>query len=118
MTRFHLRGLRNLRCTPLMVLLSRGLALERRENLEVLETGLRLIVFATKLRDAGTREHSRRIRIAQKIIDLANSVIAEEVRTANSLNKSDPEYMSWQQVADALDISRTAAFTRYGKERK
>lgn len=83
-------------------------------NLETLEETLRLAVFVAKLRDAGTREHGRRIRLGKKIVDLGNSIIAREVRKATSLPKSDPESMSWQEVADSLDLSKSATFTRYG----
>jgi hypothetical protein len=97
-----------------MVVHARGLQLDIKEKFE---PTLRMAIFVQKLRDSGSREHARRIRLAKKIADIANSVIAHEARTANSLSFSDPAHLSWQQIADALEISKNAAYTRYGIKR-
>lgn len=82
---------------------------------ETIEPTLRMVIFAQKLRDSGSREHARRIRLAKLIADIANSIIAREVTKATSLSSSDPAHMTWKEVGDALGLSKSAAFTRYGK---
>jgi hypothetical protein len=89
----------------------------RRCNLEIVEKvedTLRLAIAVGRLRNSGSREHRRRIRIAKQISDLANKVIAYEVRAAISEPAGDSARMSWQEIADTLEISKTAAYTRYG----
>lgn len=84
------------------------------EIVEKLEDTLRLAIAVTKLRESGSREHRRRIRIAKQIVDLANAVIAKEVRAAIDEPVGDKARMTWREVADTLDISPSTAFNRYG----
>ena len=112
MARVLLGRLRNCSCTGLMVSLA-----GRCRVLEIatrVEDTLRLAIAVAKLRESGTREHRRRIRIAKLIADLANKVIAHEVREAINEPEGDPAKMSWQQIADTLEISKSAAYNRYG----
>jgi DNA invertase Pin-like site-specific DNA recombinase len=84
------------------------------EIVEKFEDTLRLAIAVTKLRESGGREHRRRIRIAKQIVDLANAVIAKEVRAAIEEPVGDRSRMTWQEVADTLKISKTTAYNRYG----
>jgi hypothetical protein len=77
---------------------------------------LRAAIYIAKLRDSGERAHVYRIRLGKKIADIVDSFVAEEVQRATSVAKSDPAAMSWAEVASALEISKSAAYNRYGNK--
>ena len=67
-----------------------------------------------KIDEAKPHHHSHKIRCANRAIEILSEMIAKEARQANSLPRTAPGYMSWNEIAVALDLSKTAAFTRYG----
>jgi hypothetical protein len=73
-------------------------------------------VILDRIRDSNPRNHALRIEMAKMVIDIMNDFIAEEVKAATSQPKESPEHLSWQKVADRLDISKSAAFARYGSK--
>ena len=75
---------------------------------------LRAATLIARLRESGFRAHEYKIRTANKVCNIMQCFITEEVKRANSLPSKDPAYMSWDKVGKALNISRSAAFTRYG----
>ena len=77
---------------------------------------LRAAIYIGRLRDSGERAHAYRIRVAKRLSDIIDSFVAEEVCRATSVSKNDPAKMTWDQVGQALEISRSAAFSRYGKK--
>lgn len=74
----------------------------------------KLLDLIEKMSKAAEHHHSHKIRCAKKATDLLNEIIAHEVKKANSLPRNAPGHMSWNEVADALELSKTAAFHRYG----
>lgn len=82
---------------------------------EKFEQTLRLAIFVAKLRDTSAHDHKRRIRFAKKILDLANRILAYEIRKATSAPEGSEEHMSWAEIADALEMPKTTAYNRYGK---
>lgn len=72
-------------------------------------------IYLAKLRDSGCRDHAYRLRVASKLRNLIDAFIADEVRAATEKNKSDPAYLSWTKVGELLNLSRSAAYTRYKK---
>lgn len=75
---------------------------------------LRAAIFIARIREAQPNKHVLRLRYAKRLLDIVNSFIAEEVHTANSLPKTDPNHMSWNDVSQVLELSRSAAYARYG----
>lgn len=81
-----------------------------------MERLLSALIFLAKVRDANPNRHEYRIRCAKKARDAIDAFIVTEVRTANSKSVKDPTHLSWARIGEALDLSRSAAFTRYGKK--
>lgn len=81
-----------------------------------MERILSAIIFLSKVRDANQNRHEYRIRCAKKARDAIDSFIMSEVRAANAKPLKDPSHLSWGRIGEALDLSRSAAFTRYGKK--
>lgn len=81
-----------------------------------MERLLSALIFIAKVRDAGPNRHEYRIRCAKKARDAIDAFIVNEVRTANSKSTKDPTHLSWARIGEALDLSRSAAFARYGKK--
>lgn len=82
--------------------------------MEQREKMIRVGVLVSRLLESSNREHCSRIRMAKKAIDILSAFIETEVYTANNLPKNDSARMSWDQIAQALGISKTAAYARYG----
>lgn len=78
------------------------------------EKVVRIGVLVTRLLESSAREHRARISLAKKAIDILNDFIEYEVHTANDLPKNDPAHMSWAHIGSALNLSRSAAYARYG----
>jgi hypothetical protein len=72
-------------------------------------------IYVSRIRDTSARNHAYRLRLANKIRQLIDDFISAEVQAAVSEAKDDPAHMSWQQIADTLELSKSAVFTRYGK---
>src|SRR5947208_994303 len=73
---------------------------------------LRAALYIARIRESSDRAHAYRIRAAKKLSDIVDNFVAEEVRRATSINKTDPAHMSWEQVGQALEISKGAAYNR------
>jgi hypothetical protein len=82
--------------------------MEQREKL------IRGGAFLSRLLETSRGSHCERIRLAQTIVDILNAFIETEVFDANKLPKTDPNYMSWNDIGGVLGISKTAAYSRYG----
>lgn len=63
-------------------------------------------------------DHALRLRLALKVRKAVDLFIAEEVRAANSKPQEDESYLSWAQIGSALELSKTAAYARYGGREK
>ena len=79
---------------------------------------LRIAILIARLRESNNCHHAHRIRLAQRIVDATNIFIAEEVRRANNKKPTDPNYMSWAKIGQAVGLSRNAAYTRYGDKKQ
>lgn len=77
------------------------------------ERVLRMAIFVARLRDSSTLSHEIRIRAAKKLADLTEDFIKEEVERANSKPRNSIGYLSWGQIADLLELSRSAVYARY-----
>jgi hypothetical protein len=80
------------------------------------EVLLRAAIYLSRLRDSGSRDHAYRLRVAKKLIDLVNAFVADEAKAATEVSKKDPAYLSWEQVGQCLDLSKSAVYARYGKK--
>lgn len=78
---------------------------------------LRAETFLARVRNAKTTDHFERIRAAKLVVEVMNSFIALEAQRANHRNHSDPAYLSWDEIAKAMEMSKTAVYHRYGKNR-
>lgn len=78
---------------------------------------VRAAMFVAKIRDSSPEDHQERLMYAKKLRDLVDDFIFEEVKAANSKGKGDKNYMSWDKIGQVMDLSRSAAFTRYGAKR-
>jgi hypothetical protein len=79
---------------------------------------LRAALYIARIRESNDRAHAYRIRAAKKLSDIVDSFVAEEARRATSTTETDPAHMSWAQVGQALDISKSAAYNRYGEKKR
>lgn len=79
---------------------------------------LRAFMHLARVRDSSERAHAYRIRTIKRLCDLLEGFLAEEIRRATSLPKGDDARVSWQQVANALEVSKTTAWNRYGASEK
>lgn len=79
---------------------------------------LRAALYVARIRESSDRAHVYRIRAAKKLSDIVDSFVAEEVRRATSTSKTDPAHMSWSEVGSALEISKGAAYNRYGDKKR
>lgn len=77
---------------------------------------LRAAIFVSRLRDSNSRAHAYNLRAAQKIIDIMGNFIAEEVQEAVKENDTDPAHLSWVEIGQCLNLSKSAAYARYGKK--
>lgn len=59
--------------------------------------------------------HSIRIKLAARAVDSLNAFICAEVLDA--VDKTRPGYMTWDQIAETMGLSKSAAWSRYGKKR-
>lgn len=75
---------------------------------------IRIGVVISQLLESSSREHNSRIKLAKKAINILNDFIEFEVHAANNLPKEDPAHMSWEKIGNAVGLSRSAAYTRYG----
>jgi hypothetical protein len=80
------------------------------------EVLLRAAIYLSRLRDSGSRDHAYRLRVASKLQQLVSNFIAAEAKAATETNKKDPAYLSWEQVGQCLDLSKSAVYARYGKK--
>lgn len=78
------------------------------------EKVLRIAIFNAKLRDSQPNAHALRLRWAKKVLDLVNAFIAEEVAAATQKPESSEAHLTWSQVANALEITKSKAFRTYG----
>lgn len=85
-----------------------------RKGVKSIDAMLRAAILLARLRQASPNSHELRIRYAIQVRKIVDSFIAEEVRTANSLPEDDPSHMSWTKVGQAVELSRSAAYARYG----
>ena len=70
--------------------------------------------FLKEIDGSIVQDHSFRIECARKAIDALNAFVENEVRVANSLPRNAPGYLSWDAIAKALGVSKTAAYVKYG----
>jgi hypothetical protein len=75
---------------------------------------LKAAMYVARIRESSQRAHAYRIRAAKKLCDITEGFIAEEVRRATTISKNDPAHMSWNEVASALEITKSKAFRTYG----
>lgn len=80
------------------------------------ELAMRAGVFVSKIMGSLPNARAYRIRCAGLAIKALENFIYDEVREAQKHRRGSDLYVSFQQVADALEISRTAAYYRYGKD--
>lgn len=75
---------------------------------------LRAAIFLARIRESSPNAHALRIRYAIQVRKIVDSFIADEVRAANSLSKEEPGFMSWEAIGSVVELSRSAAYARYG----
>jgi hypothetical protein len=75
---------------------------------------LQAAININRIREASPRAHAYRIKLAKRTIDLLNDFIATEVQAAVSEPKGHPAKMTWEQIGQALNLSKSASFTKYG----
>jgi hypothetical protein len=109
--RLALVKLRNLGHTRLQVKV-------KGETLLQAERVLRMAIFVAELRDSSPSAHEIKIRAAKKLVDLIEEFIAEEVNAANSKPKDAIGHLSWAQVGNLLELSRSAVYARYARVRE
>lgn len=76
---------------------------------------LRAALYIARLRESSPRAHAYRIRTAKRLCDLIEGFIAEEVHRATSLSKSDPASMSWSDISQTLEVTKSKAFRMYSE---
>lgn len=76
----------------------------------------RVAKLLSQIENSDECSHAYRIRRAKEAIDILNGFIASEVRSAVNTPRGKVSNMSWAEIAKALDISKSAAFARYGKK--
>jgi hypothetical protein len=76
----------------------------------------KILDLIEKMSKAAEHHHSDKIRCAKKAIDILNEIVTYEAKKANSLPQNAPGHMSWNDIGKVLEISKTAAFARYGKK--
>lgn len=69
-----------------------------------------------QIEDSEENAHAYRIRRANEAIDVLHGLIAREVHLAINAPKGSRRKLSWAEIAQALGISKSAAFARYGKK--
>ena len=77
---------------------------------------LRVLTFVSRIREAPTQNHVLRLKLASVVSKAIDSFIQDEVQKAQSRPQKDPCHLSWAQIGDLLDLSRSAAYSRYGKK--
>lgn len=82
------------------------------------EKMLRAAILISKIRAASPNHHALKIRYAKRLSDLVESFIAQEAREATRKAESDPAHLSWAQVAQAVETSKSTAFRRYNEGRE
>lgn len=87
------------------------------ETVEVIDKLVRIAIFIARIKATSERDHFNRIRLAHRARKVIDAFIAEEVEASQSVGKSDPAYLTWDRIGEAVDISRSAAYTRYGKKK-
>jgi hypothetical protein len=85
---------------------------------EELELTLRAAIWIAKIRDASPSAHAYKLRCAKVLSELIEEVIKEEVHNATSKPLNDSTRLSWESVGQCLELSKSAAFTRYGNKQK
>lgn len=78
---------------------------------------LRAAILVGRLRDSSNRSHALRIKTAQLLSSLIDQFIATEVERATTISKSDPAHLTWTEIGQCLNLSRSAAYTRYGGQK-
>lgn len=76
----------------------------------------RVTKLLDQIEDSDENAHAYRIRRANEAISILHSFIAGEVQSAVNARRGSISKMSWAEIAQALDISKSAAFARYGKK--
>lgn len=92
-------------------------ALIRKGVTRQMEKMLRAAILISKIRQTGSNAHKIRLRYAYKLGEVIDSFIAEEAREATKKSPTDPSHLSWAQVAQALETSKSTAFRRYGEKK-
>lgn len=77
---------------------------------------MRAAVFIAKLSEASENAHAIKLRYACMALKVINAFIAEEVHASQKHRKGSQFYLSWAQIGRALEISRSAAYTRYSQK--
>lgn len=82
--------------------------------MEQKEKVLRAAVLVSKIKSSGNRSHKLRLRYAKKLGDIVDAFIAEEVKEATKIAADDPAHLSWTEVGQALEMSKSKAYRTYG----
>lgn len=82
------------------------------------ELPMRAGVFVSKILDSQCNAHAFRIRAAGLAIKALEDFIYNEVSEAQSHPRTSDLYVSFGSIGKALEVSRSAAYARYGPGRK
>lgn len=78
---------------------------------------MRAGIFIARIRESETNSHAVKLRAANLALKAIEAYIADEVQNSQTHPKNSPLYLSWDHIGQALDISKSAAFARYGKRK-
>lgn len=78
----------------------------------------RATILIARLLDSAPRNHVYRLRLLSKVSKLIAAITIEEVRAATSEAKGDEAKLTWDQIAQCLEMSKSAAFTKYSGKAK
>lgn len=74
---------------------------------------VRAAILIGRLLDSNPRNHSHRLRLLSRLAKIITVLTTNEVRASLSEAKDDEARLTWDQVAQCLEISKSAAFARY-----
>lgn len=77
---------------------------------------LRAAIFLAKLRDTSPNAHAIRLRYAKKISTIVETFIEEEAHRAASKSSSDQSHLTWTQIGNALEMTKSMAHRKYGEK--
>lgn len=78
---------------------------------------MRAGIFIARIRENGTHSHALNLRAANLAKKAIDAYIEDEVNKAQNYPKTSPFYLSWEHIGQVLEISKSAAFARYGKKK-